>query len=152
MSSASYGSRRDLLPKFMVAQSPAGHVGPSVLGLEESRAIEAVSLNRFPQASGGVIDWEGVPCLDRLAFSNEAEGERVIADVLRGKVGQNSDVVIFWGTLVMPTVVLSVESAVNHVSEILEVGPDFWVFSPNDKILIECLQDGQVTLASIPQE
>ncbi|MEV8474474.1 hypothetical protein [Streptomyces sp. NPDC051173] len=109
-------------------------------------------MNRFPQTSGGVIDWEGVQGLDHLVFSNEAEGERVVADVLRGKVGQNSDVVIFWGTLVMPTVVLSVESAVNHVSEILEVGPDFWVFSPDDQILIECLQDGQVTLASIPQE
>ena len=44
------------------------------------------------------------------------------------------------------------ESVANHVGDILEVGPDFWVFSPDDQILIECLQDGRVTLALIPKE
>jgi len=152
MSGVPYGSRRDLLPKFMVAQSPTGRVGLNVLNLEQSRELEAVSLNRFPQTSGGVIDWEGVPVLERLSFANEAEGGRVIANVLRGKVGWDSDVAIFWGTLVMPTVILSVELVANYVDDILEVGPDFWIFSHDDQILIECLQDGRVTLALIPEE
>jgi len=80
------------------------------------------------------------------------KGGGLFANILRGKVGWNSDVAIFWGTLVMPTVVLSAESVANHVGDILEVGPDFWVFSPDDQILIECLQDGRVTLALIPKE
>ncbi|WP_206504425.1 hypothetical protein [Streptomyces chrestomyceticus] len=150
----SYGSRRDFLPAFMKSGAGAadGHTEIQELSLDESRALEAVSLNRFPQLPGGEIGWAGGSYSERLWYEDDAEGMRQIAELLARNIRQGAQVVIFWGTLVMPSVRLAAYDVVRHVEEILDEFPHFWVYSAEDRKLIEFLPDGQVTAAVIPGE
>jgi hypothetical protein len=59
---------------------------------------------------------------------------------------------IFWGKLVMPTVTMPADAAVRHAREILDAGPQFWIYPVGGSVFIECLMDGQVTVAAIPSE
>ncbi|WP_148082104.1 hypothetical protein [Streptomyces botrytidirepellens] len=147
----SYGTRRDLLPKFMKSDTHEGDL-INILDLDESREFESISLNRFPHAPAGTIEWENAHFADRSSFIDEEDGARKISELLTNLLRPESKVTIFWGTLVMPSVILSAKSAADHSQEILEVGPDFWIFSPDRQLILECLQDGQLTVADIPQE
>ncbi|MEU4200738.1 hypothetical protein [Streptomyces sp. NPDC045470] len=150
----SYGSRRDYLPAFLRSGAGAagGHTEAQLLSREESRALEAVSLNRFPQLPSGEIGWEDASCSERLWYEDDEEGMRGVTELLTRNVRQDAHVVIFWGTLVMPSVRLPVNDVVRHVADILDEFPHFWVYSSEDRVLIEFLPDGRVTVADIPDE
>ncbi|MQY15648.1 hypothetical protein SRB5_58360 [Streptomyces sp. RB5] len=145
MHTSPYGSRPDLLPDFIRAGNPAIHP----LSLEESRAMESVSINRFQATIGGRISFEAAEVVSRETFRDEGDGASTIARLLRDFFGSTSEVVTFWDNLIMPTVRLPVAMAVENSRELLESDVDFWFYSPGNPILIECRQDGNVTVAHI---
>jgi hypothetical protein len=65
-------------------------------------------------------------------------------------VDRGVSVAVFWGNLILPTVVLPADVAVRHAAEFLDVPPHFWLYPIGGSVLIECLMDGQVTVATIP--
>jgi hypothetical protein len=147
-----YGTRSDLLPAF--ARSHPGESGEPVTQLtsDESRELEAASLSRFPATSASEIDWRVVSYRSRLFFQDEADWERIAADLLSDYSRRGDQVAIFWGTLALPTIVMPATVAVKYARQILNVGPHFWICPLGGQEIIECLPDGQVTVASAPSD
>ncbi|USX49165.1 hypothetical protein [Lentzea sp. HUAS12] len=148
MSENLYGSRPDLLPAFMATAKKRDVLGVEVLTAEENHALEERSLNRFAHLSSGRIRWEGVPVVT-TSFRDEDHGVQVLGERLLEVLGEETDLVIFWGTLVMPTVSMSSAVALGHLNEIVQEAPDFWIFLPSRMALVEFMQDGIVTTAEV---
>jgi hypothetical protein len=147
-----YGSRRDSLPRFTKAHESIQRYSVRILDLDESRDLENLSLNRFPHTSAGVIGWAGIGYTERVRFANEEEGWRLLQGLVSRMVEPESEVAVFWGTLVMPTVVLMAEGVTTCAAEIVEAAPSFWIYLRESNVLIEFAVDGQITLAEIPDE
>ncbi|GAB3134467.1 hypothetical protein GCM10027258_05420 [Amycolatopsis stemonae] len=141
-----YGTRPDLLPAF-VKTSMA-----SVLDYVASRELEDVSLNRFPALESGSLDWDAAAYDERKWFDDEADWVALATKLLARFASAEEPVAIFWGTLVMPTVLAPADVVVRNARAILEAGPHFWLYATVAEVLIECLQDGQVTVASTAAE
>ncbi|WPW19191.1 hypothetical protein [Streptomyces sp. HNS054] len=150
MTEHAYGSRPDYLPSFM--NDPNDEDGCQVvkLGWAESRELEMVSLNRFPPTFSAALDWDASSYDSRLWWDDEDDWGRLAANLLADHVASSETIAIFWGNLLLPTVTLPAEVVVRHSTEILDVGPHFWMYPLGGSVLIECLMDGQVTVASIP--
>ncbi|WP_153534437.1 hypothetical protein [Streptomyces sp. RB17] len=145
-----YASRPDYLPDFM--NDPEDRDGRQVvkLGWTDSRKLETMSLNRFPPTFSAALDWDSASYEDRLWWDDEEGWTRMASELLSPYVESGVRVAIFWGNLVLPTVTLPADVAVRHAREILDVGPHFWIYPLGSSVLIECLMDGQVTVATIP--
>ncbi|NML53157.1 hypothetical protein HHL19_30330 [Streptomyces sp. R302] len=148
--SNAYGSRPEYLPDFM--NDARDEDGRQVVRLDraESRELEAVTLNRFPAASGDVLDFDAASYDDRLWWDDEEHWARMAAELLSPYVRSEERVAVLWGNLVMPTVTMPAGVAVRHARDILDAGPHFWIHPLGSSVLIECLMDGQVTVATIP--
>jgi hypothetical protein len=134
----------------MRQQGKAGPPEVELLSLVDSRAVEAASLNRFGHLPGDVLDWRGVPIRDRLVYDDEPEAIKLLSRLLAERAGQESELVVLWGSLALPSVKMPVRTVEKHLPGIVEVGPQFWIFLPNEQYLIECLPDGQITGAYVP--
>ncbi|MFD7903673.1 hypothetical protein ACFV4G_15660 [Kitasatospora sp. NPDC059747] len=146
-----YASRPDLLPTFMENSKDDDGRQVVKLTLAESRELEALSLNRFPSTFSAALDWESASYDDRIWWDDEEGWVRMASDLLSPFAERGAHVVIFWGNLVLPTVTIPAESAIRHAREILDAGgPHFWIYPLGSPILIECLMDGEVTIATIP--
>ncbi|MFJ3661909.1 hypothetical protein ACIPPM_15755 [Streptomyces sp. NPDC090119] len=149
--SSSYASHPEYLPDFM--NDPRDEDGRQVvkLDLAENSALAAASLNRFAAATGDVIDFESAPYEERLWWDDEDHWARMAAELLSSYVQQGERVAVIWGNYVMPTVTMPADVAVRHARDILDAGPHFWICPLGHSVLIECLMDGQVTVAKIPR-
>ncbi|MFE6062343.1 hypothetical protein [Streptomyces sp. NPDC056431] len=147
-----YGSRPDYLPAFM--NDPQDEDGRHVVRLDhaESRELEAVTVNRFPAASGDVLDFDAASYDERLWWDDEEHWTRMAAELLAPYVQREERVAVMWGNLLMPTVIMPASVAVRHARDILDAGPHFWIHPLGGSVLIECLMDGQVTVVTIPSE
>ncbi|MFG2257333.1 hypothetical protein [Streptomyces mirabilis] len=148
--SNAYGSHPDYLPGFM--NNPEDGDGRQVvkLGWTESRELEAISLNKFPPTFSAALDWDSASYEEQLWWDDEDDWTRMASELLSSYVERGMRVAVFWGNLVLPTVTLPADVAVRHAREILDVGPHFWIYPLDGSVLIECLMDGQVTVANIP--
>ncbi|MET8983746.1 hypothetical protein ABZX85_50135 [Streptomyces sp. NPDC004539] len=150
ISENSYGSRPDYLPGFVSDIQGGGDRQIRLLNHVESRELEAVSLNRFPATTGAALDWEAVPFEGRMWWEDEEDWARMAAEILAPYVRDGRQVAVFWGNLVMSTVIVPAALAVQHAREILDAAPHFWIYPLSGSVLVECLSDGQVTVAKIP--
>lgn len=148
--SSTYGSHPEYLPEFM--NDPRDHDGRQVVKLNfaENRELTATSLSRFPAAAGDVIDFESASYDDRLWWDDEEQWVRTAAELLSPFVRRGERIAIIWGNHLMPIVTMPADVAVRHARDILDAGPHFWIHPLGGSVLIECLMDGQVTVATIP--
>ncbi|MET7558337.1 hypothetical protein ABZS72_29445 [Streptomyces albidoflavus] len=146
----SYGSRPECLPDFM--NDPHDDDGRHVvkLDLAENRVLAAATLSRFPAAAGDVIDFESISFEDRLWWDDEEDWARMAADLLLSHVQRGERIAVIWGNYLMPVVTMPADVAVRRARDILDAGPHFWMHPLGGSVLIECLMDGQVTVATIP--
>ncbi|MDT0459922.1 hypothetical protein RM550_30075 [Streptomyces sp. DSM 41527] len=145
-----YGSRADLLPRFIADSLRKSNQIIRVLSADENSAAVNISLNRFSHASAGVINWDGTPGAEMTSFADEPAGKEVLKNTLTRIFNQESSATLFWGTMVLPSVTLPVNLAEIHSDELVERDVDFWLFCPESEQLIEFRQDGYVTSAPIP--
>ncbi|MFB6626778.1 MULTISPECIES: hypothetical protein [unclassified Streptomyces] len=145
-----YGSRPDYLPAFM--NDPRDEDGRLVVRLDrtESRELDGVTLGRFPAASGDAIDFDTASYDDRLWWDDEEHWVTMAAELLAPYAQREEQVAVMWGNLLMPTVTMPAGVAMRHARDILDAGPHFWIHPLGGSVLIECLMDGQVTVATIP--
>lgn len=150
--SSSYASHPEYLPNFI--NNPHDDDGRQVVKLNhaENRKLAAASLSRFPAGAGDVIDFESISYEDRLWWDDEEHWARMVAELLSPYVQRGERVAIIWGNYVMPAVTMPADVAVRHAQDILDAGPHFWIYPLGDSVLIECLMDGQVTVAKIPSD
>lgn len=148
----SYASRPDYLPDFMNDPGDDGGRHVVKLGLAESRELEALSLNRFPATTSAGLDWDAISYETRLWWEDEDDWSRMATELLSPYAREERRVAVFWGNLVMPTVTMPAGVAARYAREILDAAPHFWIYPLGSPVLIECLMDGQVTVATIPSE
>ncbi|MEV0975790.1 hypothetical protein [Streptomyces sp. NPDC049915] len=144
-----YGTHPEYLPAFITGRQDEDARQVEQLDHAASRALEALSLNRFP-AKGAGLDWDSAAYTNQRWWDDEAGWGRLMADLLSSAVARGERVAVFWGNLAVPTVVMPADVAVRHAQEFLEVAPVFWVHPLGGSVLIECQMDGQVTVADIP--
>ncbi|WP_225860462.1 hypothetical protein [Streptomyces triticiradicis] len=117
----------------------------------ENRELAAATLSRFPAASGDVIDFESASYRERLRWDDEEHWAGMAAELLSPYVRRGERVAVVRGNHVMPVVTMPADVAVRHARDILDAGPHFWIHPLGHPVLIECLMDGQVTVAAIPE-
>ena len=123
----------------------------SVLTTEESHALDEETLNRFPAASSEGIDWDAAPFRSRgWWFENELGWPGELSDVLSPFLTGDGRTAVLWGIAELPTIVLRTTVAIEHAEDIMAAHPAFWLHPLGSDTLVECLVDGQVTVAEIP--
>jgi hypothetical protein len=118
------------------------------LDLEHHLVYERQSLARFPRRSDGSIVWGQVDA----AFIIEARPAEVDIPeiVLSGFKEIGGEIVFFWGSLAIPSVVVGVNDITQYMSHIIDLMPEFWMYSPTGRIVLELAFSGGVTVARVP--
>lgn len=150
-----YGTRPDLLPRSMVrvvraGRRPAwaGRPGVELLDLDTHLRYERESLGRFPRRSDGTVEWDEVA---EGSVLSSAESDSVdLATVLRQSTPTAASLVFLWGSMDVPSVRMAPEVATEHLPAIEESTPEFWIFAPDDRVLLEQTFSGVVTVAHVP--
>ncbi|MFC9249249.1 hypothetical protein ACFT7S_36000 [Streptomyces sp. NPDC057136] len=145
-----YGSHPEYLPPFMTDRR--GEAAQHVLLLDhaDNRRLAAGSLNRFPARSSCEIDWSGVPGVERHWCPGADAWAALAAQLCAPWVAQDVLVVVFWGNLAVPTVVVPAWLLVRYAREIEDAQPHFWLHPLGGDVLIEYLPEGTVTVAALP--
>ncbi len=145
-----YGTRADLLPRAMVTLTRpgvwSGRPGVELLPLLDHLQYEGQSLARFPRNPDATIDWSEVPSgqVLRTVDSGTADLPRDLPDA--------TELIILWSSLALPSLRLNPAAAATHLPDIVEQDPEFWIYSPNDRKLIETTFAGRLTVASLPPD
>ncbi|NYV75457.1 hypothetical protein [Streptomyces sp. UH6] len=143
-----YGRYPELLPEFV--RDARGEDGRQVVVLrwEESQELARLSLSRFPAWNSVSLDWSAVPPVESVEWDDGAG----FAAVLR-RYGAGADaVVVFWGDLSVPTVVMPVDVAVRRAAELWDVGPEFWTYPLDGDVLVEARWGSPVVVGRIPSD
>ncbi|WP_327257229.1 hypothetical protein [Streptomyces sp. NBC_01244] len=125
-----------------------GRTGVELLDFHSHQKCEQESLGRFPRESDGSVHWAGMEG-DILARSAEANVSAV-DEAIRLFMSSQEDLIFMWGNLVMPSLRIGAELSLACTSEIMEVSPEFWVYSVKGKILLEVSFSGALTVAKVP--
>ncbi|GAB2601064.1 hypothetical protein [Kribbella endophytica] len=145
-----YGTRADHLPRAMVTLTRprvwSGRAGVELVPLLEHLQYESQSLARFPRNRDATINWTEVPPGQVLRTTDSGT-----ADLPRD-LPNATELIILWSSLALPTVRLSPAAAATHLPAIVETDPEFWIYSPTDRRLIETTFAGRLTVASLPPD
>ena len=153
-----YGSRPDLLPRSLVKvvrASPGsdrllmwvGQTGVQLLGQEEDLKYQRESLNCYSHNSSGTIDWEAVD-KDLIIY----EGDRDDLDpveLIKRYVSNASILVFLWSNALLPSVRMTSGVAMEKLPGVVQSIREFWIYSPEDKLVIEYPFLGSVTVARV---
>ncbi|GAA3014500.1 hypothetical protein [Actinokineospora diospyrosa] len=148
-----YGMQPALLPRSMVRLTLAdkkllwvGRPGVELLDFERHYRYENESLHRFPQHRDGTIDWTAV---DSGLVLDEASTEFEVA-MSRWLRLVGDRVVVIWSEVVVPSVMIAVDLFAELLADIAGTFAEFWVYSPDARVLVENTFAGQLTAARLP--
>src|SRR6266699_2233091 len=150
MASISYGSHPNRLADLLGSLSRDDRGRVRLLNIEESREAESRSLNRLPQTSWGAIDWSAAPFIEQCTTRTEVEAAERFAQLVLQYVGADSEVVLFWGNLVVPSLSLTARIAAENAEEVLATSHDVWLFGIEERLLVEYFHEGRITVADVP--
>ncbi|MEI5007754.1 hypothetical protein RB196_10775 [Streptomyces sp. PmtA] len=125
-----------------------GRPGVELLALEVHLHYEQESLGRLPRNSDASIDWTGT-AVDLLVQSPDTEASRV-GDAIQDFMPSEGDLIFMWGSVVIPSLKMTKETALMRMSEILETVPEFWIYSPQGRVMAEISFSGALTVARVP--
>ncbi|MGW6698619.1 hypothetical protein [Nocardia sp. NPDC055049] len=72
------------------------------------------------------------------------------ASALRRFLPGDGRVLIFWGSLTLPTVAIGTDFILSHFDEIFDRDPEFWIYSASNSVLVENSFAGHLRIARIP--
>jgi hypothetical protein len=127
-----------------------GRSGVELLDLGEHLQFERESLGRYSRGSDGAIDWSAVA--DDLVLCSMDSDSIELSNIIQEYAPGAGILVFFWGSLAIPSVKMESESAVSHLSSIMESMPEFWVYSPSSRVVLENSFSGVVTVAHVPAD
>jgi hypothetical protein len=148
---AGYGSHPERLSDLLGCVKAEERRQVRLLGHEESGTFESTSLNKLPQTNWGTIDWDKVSRTEQYPVEGETDGAELVKRIVSSRIAPDSDVVVFWANLVVPTLYLPVRIAVEVMEEVLAVSHDVWLYFSSENFLIEYFHEGQVTAVSLPE-
>ncbi|MFJ5709523.1 hypothetical protein [Streptomyces sp. NPDC093105] len=147
-----YGTEPGYLPSFMNDKKDPDSGTVVRLSAEETRRLRAESLTRFPVAGGADLDWSRARYTDRVVCETDEDWGRAAAAYLSPYAGEGRQVALFWGDLSMPDVTMPVDVAIRRAEDLMDADMHFWMHPIGVPVLIEYLQDGQVTVAPVPSD
>ncbi len=127
-----------------------GWLGVSLLSLDEHLQYERESLSQYPRNSDGTIAWGDVR--DEHLLLSVDSGSNELSAVIERFTPKADSLIFFWASLAMPSVKMKPELAISHSPEIEDSIPEFWIYSPHEKIVIESSFSGMLTVARVPTE
>ncbi|MEU8832216.1 hypothetical protein [Streptomyces sp900116325] len=137
-----YGVHRAAIAHILAAVRDAA----IVLSYEEDRSFAAASLSRFSAVGSTRLDWQAAEVVERSTGFDGAELRRLLHD--HGDKGEL--VVVFWGSLAVPSVILEAALAALHAETLLDCSPECWIYLTDSRVLIE-FQDGEgFTVGRVP--
>jgi hypothetical protein len=145
-----YGRRPHRLPTFARSAVERAEPGFRVLSFEEDRELAARSLGTFTATFGGQISWDGVSGVSYADYQDEAEEAEVLRRLLSEYLDVSDEIVVFWSSLDVPTLVLPARAAAEHAPEIAAVTGDFSIYNPRSGYFAEFRADGDVRWRVIP--
>lgn len=147
-----YGSHPTALQDLFDAIGTAERSLVHVLSRTEDEALAAVSTRRFPvdRTTTGAVDWSGAGVVEQFVEEEYEEAARVLGEVILRNSPPESDVVVFWGNLVIPTVRLPARLAAANSGELIDTGDDVWIYLPGHNVLVEYWHSGRITAGVIP--
>jgi hypothetical protein len=156
-----YGTRPDLLPRSMVRVvredqqggrrlTWVGRSGVRLLSLDQHLQYERESLSRYPRNPDGAIEWGAVA--DELVLCSVDSDSIELSAVVREYFPKAGSLIFFWESLTVPSVEMGIESCVPRLSDITESAPEFWIYSPGDRVVVELSFSGVVTAAHVPMD
>ncbi|WP_132287034.1 hypothetical protein [Kribbella sp. VKM Ac-2568] len=119
-----------------------------MLNLDQHLRYERESLSRYPRNPDGTIEWGPVP--DGLVLSSMDSDSVELSTAIQHATPNAGSLIFFWGSLAVPTVEMGLEFTVTHLSDITESVPEFWIYSPSDRVVVELSFSGVVTAANMP--
>jgi hypothetical protein len=154
-----YGTRPDRLPPRLLRAAradPSGdrrvswvtRPGVKLLDVEQHLRYERESLGSLPRHPDGTLDLDaaGDESVLLSAYSESVD----LGSVIQAYVTPGGDVVFFWDSPAVPSLRTSAELAVRWLPEITREFAEFWLFAPDDRILLESSVSGLVTVARVP--
>jgi hypothetical protein len=125
-----------------------GRPGIELLDLESHLQVERDTLERFPRTPDATVDWSSVePGL--VICSSEVESADLDA-IFRDYTPGASNFIIIWGSITIPSVKVDSTVARDHISAVLDSTPEFWIYSPKNRVLMEFSFSGSLTVAELP--
>ncbi|WP_010243289.1 CDI toxin immunity protein [Acetivibrio cellulolyticus] len=113
-----------------------------ILSDSESSEIYRRLQSDFPFESWGRIAWSKVK--NKVQFNEISD----ILSFFKSKIGiTDSKVYILWGYGDDPVIQTNLKDAINSISHINAVGGDQWVYSPENKYVIEFYHEGEIVAA-----
>lgn len=114
-----------------------------ILSDSESNEVYRCLQLDFPFESWGRIAWSKIK--NKISFKETSD----ILPFFNSKIGiPNSKVYILWGYGDDPVIRTNLEDSINSISHINAIGGDQWVYSPENKYVIEFYHEGEI-VASI---
>ncbi|WP_106586454.1 hypothetical protein [Murinocardiopsis flavida] len=107
-------------------------------------------MDLFPAESTGGLDWSSTPDAETHIYEDEADAVMLVRQLVVDRIDREPVVVLFWGSLDLPSMLLPASTLISHVESVVEVGPVFWVFAPERRVLLECRPSGEITVAVTP--
>ncbi|WP_328992584.1 hypothetical protein OG394_39945 [Kribbella sp. NBC_01245] len=154
-----YGTRADLMPQSMIklVKSPpgserllswVGREGVEFLPLAEHERYERESLRAYPRLSDGSVAWGTLTPDPRIRSVDEDSVDPV--DFVAEFTQSARDVVVLWGDITVPSVRMDGSTLSRYLSDIVASFPDFWMYLPAERIMLERSFDGVMTASHLP--
>lgn len=150
MPTISYGNYPERLSDLLGSLGEAERDRARILTKEENDELESISLNRLPQTSWGTIDWNSINVREQHAVSDDVEGAALLRQLVLRYAEADSETIIFWGNLVVPSLALAVSIVAELTNEILATSHDVWLFAVKEQIILEYFHEGRLTVADVP--
>jgi len=125
-----------------------------ILTADENDELAGASLRNFPYsgALGGAIDWAAASFIEQVLEEGYVKASGRFGEFILKYASPESDAVIFWGNMVIPTVRLPARLAAENAGELMDTGDDVWIYFAEERILVEYWHSGSITAAKIPAD
>ncbi|MEV0445945.1 hypothetical protein AB0I84_45215 [Streptomyces spectabilis] len=121
-----------------------------MLSLDQHLRYERESLSRYPRNSDGAIEWGAVA--DDLVLCSMESDSIELSTVIQQFAPKAGRLIFFWESLAVPSVEMGIESCISHLPGIAESVPELWIYSPDDRIVVEISFSGVLTAAHVPAD
>ncbi|MFC7306792.1 hypothetical protein ACFQVC_21490 [Streptomyces monticola] len=121
-----------------------------LLNLDEHHRYDRESLSRYPRKSDGTIEW--AMATDGSVLCSMDSDSIDMSSVIQQFAPRSGTLIFFWESLAVPSVEMGLESSLAHLPGITETFPEFWIYSPSDRVVVELSFSGVVTAAYAPAD
>nr|WP_042190255.1 hypothetical protein [Kibdelosporangium sp. MJ126-NF4]CEL19199.1 hypothetical protein [Kibdelosporangium sp. MJ126-NF4]CTQ95001.1 hypothetical protein [Kibdelosporangium sp. MJ126-NF4] len=144
-----YGTHPQALRDLLDAVGPAE---VRVFTLAEDEEYGNASINRFPidKNWSGARDFSGVRVFEQVVEEDYEDAAVRLGETVLRYASPESEVVVFWGNVVIPTIGISAALAAANAETLMDTGDDVWIYPPGRNVLIEYWHSGRITAGEIP--